>query len=406
MKKLVAILFIFIFTISIYSGCTTNLTTCYQCKSGIEITSFFNGSCPTGWYPTHQSCSIVTSDRIQKMSICYSGRIFLTAQQQYIAQHFDLVDTDPKAGSIIQSMKAINPDLKAIGYYDAIFESQSVSHPEDWYVHGTGSSTRITHSSGINYLMNVNPNVGWMNYYITRAMNLDSVYDGIFLDDYWHDPAYDNEYWSVLPSSWEVSMSNWKTWMVQFAGNVKSNLGNKIAMANVPPSSGAIPLITDQTHAMLFEHFVHKLGTSVTENGRTVASIQSSISLLNSQAKKGDIIAVVGGCNAGTGYEDWAKFTWVCFAFAVEDPSKAYFAWNFMGSSPTTNPTWFQWMDTEIGQPMGDYYLVKTPYVYGREFTNCYLIANLNSLGTGAVSFVINGHSVSLDGKKAVIIEK
>lgn len=355
-----------------------------------------------------------SSARIQKMSICYSGRITNSDIRDYIATHFDLCDTGisspSNAPSLVADLKsratALGKTIKVIGYYDSIFDSSG--HPEDWYVHSTDGTRVTSNAVSTNYLMNVNPAKGWDDYYIQRAksgLNSYSVYDGIFIDDCWHDPMYDTQYWSVSPSSWEVSNSNWKSYMVQFMGNLKSNLSSKIAMANVPLSTGSFSAICDVTHGAIIEHFVHKLQTADTDNGWSISAIQSAISQLRTQAEKGDIIAVVSGCNAGTGYEDWCKFCYACFSFAVEDPGKAYFAWNFMGSSPTTNPTWFQWMDDyNLGTPTDNYHTI-SGNVYERTFTNYYVLANLNNLGI-FTTFTFNNTSYTLEGKHALFIQK
>lgn len=342
--------------------------------------------------------------RIQKMSICYSGRIAVAACRTYIAQHFDLVDTSINFPTYVQWVKdnAVNPNIKAIGYYDVVFGSSGLQ--TNWYVHSGGN---IVKSSSASSLYVMNPSSGWANYYIQRAktaLNANTMYNGIFLDDLWYDPTYDTTYWSSSPSSWDISMTTWQSSMVTFMGTLKTTLGSDIVMGNIEPPS-ALGTIGDQTKAIFLEHFVHKLGTSATDNGRTSTVILTAIDYLHGQAAKGNIIAVVSGCNAGTGCEDWAKFCYACFAFAVQDPSKAYFAWNFMQSSPTTNPTWYQWMDDyAVGTPTDTYHSI-SGNVYERTFTNYYVIANLNNLGT-SVTFTFNGVSHTLEGKHALFIPK
>lgn len=375
---------------------------------------------------------VLADERIQKMSITYNGRIHYSDIQQYIAQHFDLVDTEISAlaANRVQWIKnnAVNPNFKAIGYYDAILQSTWMDdwayfnsvQEEDWFVHHYTNGERITRHPSVDpnaYVMKVDPDGGWANYYIDRAVNgLNDypVYDGIFVDDLWYKPSYDNTFWSYYPSQWEriggVSIGDesiWGPWTEEYMGDLKSAVGTKIVMPNTVPLN-VLDDIADQTHAVFLEHFVHKLQTPVTDNGRSPSNIIDSIEALRIPAANGDIIAVVGGSDPGTGAEDWAKFTYACFSFAVEDPEKAYFAWNFMPSNPSSNPPWYPFMDMEIGMPEDDYHQIADPgdYIYERTFENYYIIANLDSLTSPPVSFNFNGNSYTLAGKHALFIPR
>jgi uncharacterized membrane protein len=98
-------------------------------------------------------------------------------------------------------------------------------------------------------------------------------------------------------------------------------------------------------------------------------------------------------------------FTYACFSFAVVDLNKAYYSWQFYDSDSTHG--YYSEMDMNLGQPVGDYYHVSgTAQVYARQFTNYYVAANMNLLGTGSVTFTINGVTKTLAPRTAVFIQK
>lgn len=373
------------------------------------------------------------SGRIQKMSICYSGRIHNTVVQQYIAKHFDLVDTElsTSAAAHIQWIKnnAVNTDFKAIGYYESIFSDNTasdwsiVNSHEEWFMHTiTGSRIERDTSTGYVGQFLMNPNSGWNNYIVTRCENAQisyPMYDGVFMDDYAGDlesTAYgpynfmDANTHRTIPFPYQgkfgdgYSRTNWGTWMTGYSAHLKTTIGNDMVMVNchIDTSLGSI------AGAMLWEGFVHSRSSSYSSNGYSPSSIFLAVDKLHEQALQGKIITTNGGCFGGSASqkEEWAKFCYAALSFSVVDQTKAYFSWEFMSSDPSATPSWYPWMDMTLGMPIDDYHQIANPYIYAREFENYYVVANLDNLGTGAVPFTIDGHAYSLDGKKALFIEK
>lgn len=194
---------------------------------------------------------------------------------------------------------------------------------------------------------------------------------------------------------------------------------------------------------LCYEHFARPRTASFSSNGRTAATIMNyGINQLFKYSKLGYGIAGLTGM-AGTEdtnlYYDvsasrFARYVYACLAFASADSTKTYFSFNFMGADPTVKPTWFSWMDdlSEIsttgegspylGNPTDNVAATRLDTletnVYGRDFDNYYVIANLNDLYTIPPSFpgqintagiktvTYNSISYKLSGNSALFIPK
>lgn len=369
--------------------------------------------------------------RIQRMSITYSGRIDNAGVKEYLKSHFDLVDTEMSSAgnSIITWIKSYNPNFKAIGYYESIFSIESASNWSEinpnngWFMHVAANGNRVERHSSTGYLGQylMNPNSGWNNYMTTRcqsALNNYPMYDGIFLDDYAGDiesTAYGPYYFMdaithatiSLPYQGKINESytrtNWGTWMTAYITNLRNTLGSHMIMTN----SHIDTYLGNIAGTMLWEGFIHSRSSSYSSNGYSPSNIFLAVDKLHEQALQGKTIAVNSGCSGGTASqkEEWAKFCYAALSFAIEDSTKAYFSWEFMPENPTTGtPTWYSFMDTNLGNPTSNYYNIKG-YVYARDFANYYVIANLYNLGS-STAFTFNGANYNLEGKHALFIQK
>jgi len=353
--------------------------------------------------------------RIQKLSIAYGDDISESACQSFIANHFDMLDCPSTQTEGAADIKALNSKIKILGYYDSIMESKTysdwstVNSHNDWFVHSlTGSRIERNVYPG-QYLMN--PNSGWSNYVAQRSKTFlasNPQYDGIFLDDAAIDLQGFDYTFKVSYSQFPTSvLSNWKSWMISYMSTVKSSLGNDIVMANCYKGTE----LGEKTKCMLWENFIHGRSSAYNENGYGSSWNYglNAVDELHDQAELGNIIAVNSGCENANAHpteaKKWMLFTYACFSFAVVDLDKAYYSWQFYSTDSTHG--YYPEMDINLGQPMGDYYHVSgTAQVYARQFTNYYVAANLNLLGTGSVTFTINGVSKTLAPRTAVFIQK
>ena len=355
--------------------------------------------------------------RIQKLSIAYSNTMNNQNNQEFIADHFDVLDCPKTQYTGAASVKAMNPDIMIIGYYDAIFQDQTwsdwqyVSSHESWFVHDINGNRieRVTYPG--QFLMN--PNSGWSDYCAQQNKQFLQnypQYDGIFADDTSSDLVDDGYTFQIPYSQFENGiLTNWENWMTQYMQKVKTALGNDLIMPNAWKH---MEMCEDATHAIFWENFIHGRSTAYNENGLGTAGWNYglvAIDALHTQAELGNIIAVNSGCKDANAHpieaKRWMLFTYACFSFAVVDLEKAYFSWQFFNSDSSHG--YYPEMDIILGQPIGDYYHVSgTAQVYARQFTNYYVAANLNLLGTGDVTFTINGASYTLSPRTAVFIQK
>jgi Hypothetical glycosyl hydrolase family 15/Dockerin type I domain len=375
----------------------------------LDIVSVSNNYGQSGWSDD--------VSRIQKLSIAYSNTMNNQNNQEFIANHFDVLDC-PKTQYVgAANVKAMNPDITIIGYYDAIFQDQTwsdwqyVNNHESWFVHDINGNRieRVTYPG--QFLMN--PNSGWSDYCAQQNkqfLQSHPQYDGIFADDTSSDLVDDGYTFKIPYSQFEDGiLANWETWMTQYMQTVKTALGNDLIMPNAWKH---MEMCEDATHAIFWENFIHGRSTAYNENGLGTAGWNYglvAIDALHAQAELGNIIAVNSGCKDANSHpveaKRWMLFTYACFSFAVVDLEKAYFSWQFFNSDSSHG--YYPEMDVNLGQPIGDYYHVSgTAQVYARQFTNYYVAANLNLLGTGDVTFTINGASHTLSPRTAVFIEK
>jgi Hypothetical glycosyl hydrolase family 15 len=349
--------------------------------------------------------------RIQKLSVSYSDAMADTTNQKFIASHFDMVDCPSTGTTEAANVKALNSNIKILGYFDSIMASKTfsdwsaVNSHEDWFVHSLSGGRVERNVYPGEYLMN--PNSGWSNYFAQRCKTFLTTYpqfDGVFLDDAAIDLVGFDYTFKISYSQFATGVvSNWESWMMSYMSNIKSTIGNDIAMANCYTGT----VLAEKTKCMLWENFMHGRSSSYSSSGYSISDGLQAIDSLHAQATKGNIIATNSGCSGGTTAQKqaWAKFCYACLAFAVVDVSKAYFSWEFFNTD--TNHGLTSEMDMSLGQPVGDYYKVSgTAQVYARQFANYYVAANLNLLGTGAVTFTLNGVSHTLSPRTAVFIPK
>jgi len=375
----------------------------------LDITYVSNKYGESGW--TNDN------DRIKKLSIAYSNIMRYSANQEFIASHFDMLDCPTTYYNAVENVKTLNPNIKVIGYYDAIFEDrtwsewQYVNNHEDWFVHDINGNRieRVVYPG--QYLMN--PNSGWSNYLAQKCRTFLTTYpqfDGIFLDETVSD-LVDCGYLFKIPYSQFGSgvLTNWRSWMYSHIRNLKTTIGSDMLMPNAYKD---MQFCQGSAHVHFWEGFIHGRGNAYNVNGYGTDGWnygRVAIDLLHEQAELGNIIVVNSGCANSDAHpveaKKWMLFTYACFSFAVVDLNKAYYSWQFFNSDSTHG--YYSEMDIELGQPVGDYYHVSgTAQVYARQFANYYVAANLNLLGTGSVRFSINGASYTLAPRTAVFIPK
>jgi hypothetical protein len=197
-------------------------------KNGIinilDILMVSNNYGETGW----------TNDdnQIQKLSIAYGSAMGNTANQEFIATHFDMVNSPKSYQTAAANVKALNPDITILGYYDVCAMSTTypdwnqVTQHEDWFVHDINGNRVQPSGYPTNYFMN--PNSDWSDYFAQQCQEFLTNYpqfDGIFADDVLTDLINDGFIFSVpysqIPSD---VLANWGTWTYQYTQNIKTSM--------------------------------------------------------------------------------------------------------------------------------------------------------------------------------------
>jgi hypothetical protein len=364
-----------------------------------------------------ETVNAIDNARIQKLSIAYSSVMDEPTNQEFIADHFDMLNCPASYTADAASVKALNPNIKIIGYYDSIMMSTSysdwsvVSSHEDWFLHDTSGHRVQPSGYPTNYIMK--PNTGWSSYFAQRCKTLltnNPQFDGIFLDgvptDLYEDGLIFTVPYTKIPT--DVT-TNWGTWMYNHIQNIKTTIGSHLLFPNAYKH-----MLYSQgiSHVHFWENFIHGRSKAYNENGYGTDGWNYgllAVDLLHEQAELGNTIAVNSGCADASAHptqaKQWMLFTYACFSFAVVDLNKAYYSWQFFDSDSTHG--YYSEMDMKLGQPVGDYYHVSgTAQVYARQFTNYYVAANMNLLGTGSITFTINGVTKTLAPRTAVFIQK
>jgi len=346
--------------------------------------------------------------RLRKLTIAYGTTMGNTTNQAFIASHFDMVDCTRTYTTAAANVKALNPNIKIIGYHDSIMESNTysdwsyVTQFEDWFVHDKNGNRIENANYPGSYLMN--PNSGWSDYLAQKCqlfLQSYSQYDGIFADDVPISLSETGYAFTVPYSDFEDGvLTNWSTWMLQHIQNLQTTIGSKMVMPNAWKYT---QFCEDITHVHIWEGFVHGRSHDVTQSGYSEYSTLYAIDKLHEQAERGNIISVISGTkNADSNptlAHKYMLFTMICFLFAVEDMQKSYYAWNFFRDDASHG--WYPEMDYEFGEPIGDYYNVQGS-VYARQFENATVAANISPSTTYTV--VIDGTSYEIGTRSGLII--
>ena len=200
--------------------------------------------------------------RIKKLSIAYGSAMGNTANQEFIASHFDMLDCPRSYHAAAANVKSLNPDIKILGYYDATMMSSDypdwnyVNQFEEWFVHDIHGNRVQPTSYPNNYLMN--PDSGWSNYFAQQCKEFLTKYpqfDGIFADDVPTDLYHDGYRFTVPYSDFSPGiLTNWGSGMLQQIQNTQNTIGSKVLMPNAYKH---MQYCQDDTQVHFWENFIH-----------------------------------------------------------------------------------------------------------------------------------------------------
>jgi len=331
-------------------------------------------------------------NKLKKMSVAYTTAINNPINQQFIADHFDMVLTGMSLDDAAYNIKQLNPEINILGYNSASFFSNSYSdwnyvsqNHEDWFVHDiNGNRLEINIYPGT-FLMNVSS--GWKDYYAAKCVNfLDNhlQYSGIFSDNS-NGELYPNKF--TVPDDLvpQYVWDSWYEWMYMFIDTVynaitEEGTNSKIFLSN---SGKYYQYCEEITGYHNWEGYVHGRQHSLDSLGHREDFTLFEIDLIQNIAENGYIVSVISGTKMPdnpTSDEleqayQWMIYCLCCYLFTVEDMEKSYFAWQFFGDDVSNG--YYPEMDYPFGNPLNPYYRI-TGSVYARDFVNATVVANLS----------------------------
>lgn len=357
----------------------------------------------------------VVAKQVKKFMVAYFTPT--TSQQEYIAEHIDLLDMGGDEGtySTIPHMKALNPNLKVITYRElngeygppsvnAQDDWGEVNNHEDWFLHSISGSRLITAGTTYHYSMNPNPAVGWNQHgadVIAQYLTNYPLWDGVFLDNagrfwgsfgstgtimdengnhlYLSDISQDVQ--SHYPFSGSVETGDW---VYSAIDKVINKNPRKIVMGNSGSSWDAVDNLgmwlciegfSDDKHWSTQDYqlsAMNECDAGITYN--TTVGVICTHSLAPTFANR-EVIRF------------WAISSYTLFCLVLKDPAKSYFCFQSSYGSPYPADAgyWYPEIDTPLGEPLGPKVLLAgnaNDGVYMRRFENATILRNL-SMGGG-----------------------
>lgn len=276
---------------------------------------------------------------------------------------FDMIDTGFNLTTEVQRIKAINPEVKVIGYLNCMGAHPDnpfypeVSAHEDWFLHDLNGNRMTNKYWGWEALDVSNPE--WQSFYVNRVLThcRDYGFDGVFVDDVWEWLNWHNTVWTVdkslIPPEYKAT---WHSRMLDFISNVKAKIGGYLMILNNSITEDYIEL----TRGYLIENFLRD------------GYVEGHLEALMAHPDK---IKVCSSHEAGRLFSFAASLlvdnTYWGYATTNYFPNDEY-----KGYPPE--------MDIDVGEPRGSYYEVND-LLYGRDFDNVKAFANFSASNTYTV---------------------
>ena len=283
----------------------------------------------------------------------------------YAAQ-FDWLYMGTETYQLIPSIRALNPNIIIIGYFDVIVGDASASYPETCYMHNAAGS-RLYFSSGAPFMNISDPT--WQGICVNNAVaQVAEGYDGVMADDTWAnfysgmyglnaDPAPSASWWNSYDTG--AQYTRWQTAMRTLLAGMQAAIGpNKIICQN-----GGSSVYYDVCAAMNLEDFVFGGG----------ADTMWWINVLETISTAGKYV-IAEPHNVDDNETNYI-FGLSCYMLGMNG-TNTYFCWSdiwhsSMGIYPSI-------VNRDFGKPLSSKVQVSA-YVWQRDFENCTVIVNLSS---------------------------
>jgi hypothetical protein len=276
----------------------------------------------------------------------------------YIAQ-FDWVFLGPENYQLIPNIRARNPNIILIGYFDVAVGDENNNYPETCYMHDTGGN-RIYFSSGAPF-MNIS-DLTWRGICVNNAKEqVARGFDGVMADDTWSnyfqmygatkEPAPSGGWWNDYDTG--AQYTRWQTAIRTLLADMQAAIGSgKIICCN-----GGSSVYYDICPATNLEGFTF---------GGGVADTIWDINNLETISTAGKYV-IAEPHNEMDDNEANYIFGLSCYMLGMNG-TNTYFCWSdiwhpSMGIYPAV-------INRDFGKPLGSKVQVSAN-VWTREFENC-----------------------------------
>jgi hypothetical protein len=308
---------------------------------------------------------------------------FSDADATAIALKYDVVVTDLGEASAISTMKTTNPSIKALHYDNAL------THGDNYYVYDTVTGKKIVHDDWGWYLhdiSNSNYRMSLANY-IAANLATYSQLDGVFFDDVWHSitaSVFHQDGTLEDPNLPPDLVDNWQTYMIGLIQEVKSAISSDLLILNC---SWYRTDYIAEADGLMDEWFAHANWQGPTEFYST-SSWKGSIDALITAVSNNKYYLAQSGVSDGATQEQINKLVSYCHcSFLMGIPSNKTFAKHyFCPSLIYNNYYWYSLWETNLGNPIGDYFRVSgTTDCYRRNFVKGIVLVNPTDTQTGDI---------------------
>jgi hypothetical protein len=300
---------------------------------------------------------------VHKALLSWGG---LPTEEVTFAAQFDWLYMGPETYQLIPSIRAKNPNIIIIGYFDVIDEANN-SCPETCYMHDVNGN-RIYFPDGTPFMNISDPT--WQGVCVQKAKEqVAKGFDGVMVDDTWgnfytgmygltKDPAPSAKWWNSYDNG--TQYTRWQTAMRTLLAGMQAEIGaNKIVCCN-----GGSSVYYDVCAATNLENFAFGGGSD------TMLWIDK-LETISTAGK----YAIAEPHNVMVDNETNYIFGLSCYMLGMNG-TNTYFCWSdiwhsSMGIYPSI-------INRDFGKPLGSKAQVSAN-VWKRKFENCTVTVDFSS---------------------------
>lgn len=183
--------------------------------------------------------TVPAANAVHKALLSWGG---LPSAYVSFAAQFDWLYMGPETYQLIPSIRAINPNIIIIGYFDVTVGDPTISYPETCYMHNAAGSRLYFSSYDVgDPFMNISDPT-WQGICTSNATALIAKgFDGVMADDTWSnfftgmygltsDPAPSASWWNSYADG--AKYTRWQIAMRTLLAGMQAAVGNKIIICN------------------------------------------------------------------------------------------------------------------------------------------------------------------------------